>query len=89
LAPHDVGARVVLLGQQLRGDDAGRIAHPLDFDLGHRLLDRGLELGELVGFDGGVDQKVGLGHGAGAEAEHHQAAGNDRGQPFKEIRQHE
>ena len=31
-APDHVGPRVVLLGEQARGDDAGRIAHPGDLD---------------------------------------------------------
>ena len=32
-APHDIGLRIVFLGQQFGGDNAGRVAHDVDFDI--------------------------------------------------------
>ena len=62
-APDDVRLRVILFGQQLGGDDAGGIAHPLDIDVRVVLLELPLEHGELVGLDRRVDQQLGLGKG--------------------------
>jgi hypothetical protein len=42
-APHHVGARVLALGNQAGGDDAGGIAHPDDLDARHRAFGGGLE----------------------------------------------
>ena len=83
-APDDVGLGVGFFGHQLRGHDAGGIAHPLDVDVGIVLFERFLEHGEFVGFDGGVDQEVGLGESAaGAEAENHQTTGGHGRQLFQ------
>ena len=83
-APDDVGLGVGFFGHQLRGHDTGGIAHPLDVDVGIVLFEGLLEHGQFVGFDGGVDQEVGLGESAaGGEAEDHQAAGDNRGQSFQ------
>jgi hypothetical protein len=59
-AHHGVGLRVGLLGQQLGGDDAGAVAHPLDVDVGVYLVEAFLVGLQLVGFKGGVDQQLGL-----------------------------
>ena len=59
-AHHRVGLRVGLLGQQLGGDDAGGVAHPLDLDVGVDLVEAFLVGLELVGLERGVDQQLGL-----------------------------
>ena len=56
MAEHHVGAAVVLLGEEAGGDDAGGVAHPLDLDIRHRLLDRRLERRELVVLERRVDR---------------------------------
>ena len=58
-AEHDVGARVVLLGEEARRDDAGGVAHPNDLDVGYRSFDRLLERTELVVLDGRVERDLG------------------------------
>ena len=60
-APHHVGTRVVLLGQQLGGDDAGGVAHPLDFDVRIGLLEGVLVRLHLVSFQRRVHGQRGLG----------------------------
>ena len=57
---NDVGFGVVLLRQEAGGDDAGGVAHPLDLDVGHRLLDLGLEGRQLIVLERGVDRQLGL-----------------------------
>ena len=59
-ADDDVGLRIRLLGEELRGDDAGRIAHPLDVDVRIGLLEAFLVGLDLVGFERGVDEQLGL-----------------------------
>jgi hypothetical protein len=58
--PDDVGARVVLLGEQARGDDAGRVADPRDLDVGIPFLERFLVRTELIGLERGVHREFGL-----------------------------
>ena len=55
--PHHVGLRVRFLGEELGGDDAGRVAHPLDLDIGMILVEAGGVLLEVVGLDGRVDRQ--------------------------------
>jgi hypothetical protein len=58
---HDgVGLRIGLLGEQLGGDHAGRVAHPLDLDVGVLLDEAGLVGLELVGLERGVDRELRL-----------------------------
>jgi hypothetical protein len=59
-AHHRIGLRVGLLGQQLGGDDARAVAHPLDVDVGVHLVEAFLVGLELVGLERGVDQQLGL-----------------------------
>lgn len=69
-APDHVGLRAILLGQQLGGDDAGGVAHPLDLDIRVLLLEGGLVGGQLFHFEGGVHGQLGVGlglHGASGE----------------------
>ena len=47
-----------LLGQELGGDDPGRIAHPADVDAGIGRLEGRLVGLELVGLDRGVDRDL-------------------------------
>src|SRR6266567_3963665 len=54
-APDHVGLRIGFLGQELRGDDTGRVAHPLDLDVGMVLVEAGRVFLEIVGLDGRVD----------------------------------
>ncbi len=67
-APDHVGLGVVLLGQQLGGDDAGGVAHPLDLDVGIGLFEGGLVGLDLVGFQRRVDGQRGLGRGGAHHA---------------------
>ena len=62
-AHHDVGLRIVLLRQQLGGDDAGRIAHPLDVDVGIGGLEGRLVGLELIGLERRIDEKFRRGVG--------------------------
>jgi hypothetical protein len=50
-----------LLGEELGGDDAGGIAHPLDLDVGMIFVEAGGVLLEIVGLDGRVDRQRRLG----------------------------
>ena len=58
-APDHVRLRVVLLRQQLRGDDAGAVAHPFDLDVGVILIEALGVFLEILGLDRGVDRKLG------------------------------
>ena len=61
-APDQIGLRIVLLRQQLGGDDAGRVTHPVDLDV-RVLLVEGLGIAlEILGLDGGVDGEFRLRH---------------------------
>jgi hypothetical protein len=51
---------LAFFGQQLGGDHAGAVAHPLDFDVGVDLVEAFLVGLELVGLQRGVDQQLGL-----------------------------
>jgi len=57
VAPDDVRLWIGLLGEQLGGDDPGRIAHPLDLDVRVVLVEASGVLLEVVGLDGGVDRQ--------------------------------
>jgi len=60
-APHRIGLRAGFLSQQLGGNDARGIAHPLDLDVRVGLF-KGLLVGlELFGFEGRVHGQFGLG----------------------------
>jgi len=71
----DVSHRLVLLGEQLGGDDAGRVACPLDLDVRVLLVERFLVGLQLIGFEGGVDVEHGL-LGVGGQR-HGQGEAND------------
>ncbi|MNG96141.1 hypothetical protein D3C79_551980 [compost metagenome] len=68
-APHHVGLRAILLGQQLGGDDARRIAHPLDLDVRVGLFEGLFVTLELFGLKRAVDSQLRPG-GRGLQAEH-------------------
>ena len=54
-SPDDIGLRVVLLRQELGGDDAGRVAHPFDLDVRVVLVEQlGIAL-EVLRLDRGID----------------------------------
>jgi hypothetical protein len=74
-APDRVGLPVRLLGEQAGGDGAGRVADPLDLDVGIGGLERLLEDGQLLVLERGVDQERGLGLGG---AGRRQQAGGER-----------
>ena len=59
-APDDVGAGIVLLGDQLGRDHTGRIAHPGDLHRWVVGLEGLLERIELLVLDRGVDRELGL-----------------------------
>src|SRR5262249_7943711 len=62
-APDHVGLGVGLLGEELGGDDAGGIAHPLDLDIGIVLVEARGVLLEVVGLHRRVDGEGRLGAG--------------------------
>jgi hypothetical protein len=65
--------RVGLFGQQLGGDDAGRIAHELQLD-GRVFLFEGSLVGlHLVGFERCVDKQLGAALGRGGESQREQS----------------
>jgi hypothetical protein len=59
-AGHHVGLRVGFFGQQLGGDDAGGVAHPLHLDVGVGFFETVLVELHGVGFERRVDQERGL-----------------------------
>ncbi len=59
-AENCVGFRVGLFSQQPRSDDAGRVAHPGDFDVRVGLLEAFLVSLQLIGFERGVNAELGL-----------------------------
>ena len=88
---HDsVGLRVGLFSQQLGGDDAGGVTHPLEFDVGVDLVEAFLVGLELIRFQRGIDQQLGfLGRGRsghGQQAGQHQGFGNG-GQAHQKLLQ--
>ena len=79
-AHDDVGLRVGFFREHFRGDDAGGIAHPFQFDVRLALVEA-VGIGfQLVGFERGVDEQLGfLGEGGAAGSGQDQRAkrGND------------
>ena len=67
---HDIGARIVLLGEEARRDDAGGVAHPHDLHVRNGRLDRLLERTELVVLDRRIDGNLGALRGGRCHSEH-------------------
>jgi hypothetical protein len=81
-APDHVGLRVVLLRQQLGGHDAGRVAHPVDLDVGMGGIEAlGIFL-QVFRLDGRIDGQFGLGGGrGGARGPQQRGEGHAGGKP--------
>jgi 23S rRNA (adenine2503-C2)-methyltransferase len=74
--PDHIGLRIVLLRQQLGRDDAGRIPHPFDLDVGVLLVECFGVTRKVVGLDGGIDRELGLRRGL--PRQHDEANGGAR-----------
>ena len=63
--PDDVGLGVVLLGEELRGDDAGGVPDPLDLDIRVVLVEAGGVALQILCLDRGIHGQGGGGCGRG------------------------